>query len=102
LDDLERIKGIGETRIKAIKEQGIAWVDPNLTKPEPAKETALLISKEKETLVQNNVIKEDLYPPEFSLNLDKDLSPLPLYLGAGFTSAFSGAIILLLKKNIKI
>jgi hypothetical protein len=96
LDDLERIKGISLARVKDIKNQGLAWVDPSL-KPEVVIEevhSQEIIEKEEP---QEEVIGEESSSPK----TDNSSPLLPVYLGAGFTSVFSGAIILLLKKNIK-
>jgi hypothetical protein len=51
LDDLVRIKGIGEKRVEDIKNQGLAWVDSQgEPKPEPVKDIPPLIEPEMEIL----------------------------------------------------
>lgn len=78
LDDLGRIKGLGEARVKAIKEQGLAWVS------EPIQEQ-IAVAK---------VNNAPLTPAD-----TKQKSPVLLLAGA--LAGSSGIIILLLKKSLK-
>ncbi len=54
IKDLERVKGIGEKTVKAIEEQGIAYVDPSLKKDIKV----AITEEEKEKEINNNLQKE--------------------------------------------
>lgn len=82
LDDLTRIKGIGEARVKDIKEQGLAWVS------QPPQEQA-------------PPAKTDDTPPPLDGLPDSPQEKLPVLLPAIVLASFSGVIILLLKKSLK-
>jgi predicted flap endonuclease-1-like 5' DNA nuclease len=101
LDDLSRIKGISEARVKDIKDQGVAFIDGALDEEsikivtkEIKQETSTPEEQEwtkEQTLAREEVkeIKDETQKTNYSL------ISLPLVLASAGT-------ILLLKKNIKI
>ena len=81
LDDLDRIKGIGTSRIADIKKQGLSWVsNPREAQPGPGKE------KELTAAVAEQIPQKSSLPP---------LIPI-------MAAAFSATIILLLKNKVKV
>lgn len=79
LDDLIRIRGISKKRVADIKKQALAWA--SLPTPTQTKEAKIF----------------SFETPSFKPKPSK----LPVYLGAGLLASFSGAIILVLKRNLK-
>ncbi len=104
LDDLARIKGIGEARIKDIKEQGLAWVGQQpqsqaqaQVQPETAENNPLPSAMPGEK--SNEVAKESGEGPNLQA---PETSGSSSVLSTTFVLAiFSGAIILFLKKSLK-
>jgi len=86
LDELTKIKGIGEARIRDIKEQGLAWVAPG-SSPESQPEPEL---------------QEEPQIEAASAGLQISKSPIPLFvlLIASFLAISSGITILFLKKKL--
>lgn len=100
LDELTKIKGIGEARLADIKKQGLAQVELNST------ESSLTPDETAETSSPQSSApspQKELAAAGESLSLAKQ-SPESLYifLTAIFTSLFGGAIILMLKKKLKL
>jgi len=85
LDDLAKIKGIGSSRVNDIKKQGLAWVDESY-KAEP-KTTEVRPPANKELAAIGEQIPQK---PSFPL------------LIAGALAVFSGIMVLILKKKLKI
>ncbi len=91
LNDLTKIKGIGNKALKDIKEQGLVWIDPKLKRPkieetEPLKKGLAAVA---EPLKQGYLGRE----------IPKSLS---IFLIAFCLAIFSGIIILILKRKLKI
>jgi len=98
LDDLDRIKGISEARIKDIKKQGLAWVGAETEIETPEKvENNFNEEKTKEAPAQNdkNFKKELAIAGE---RASEKTSFLPFFV-AFLLAIFSGITILILKKN---
>jgi len=91
LDDLTRVHGIGAGILKNIKEQGLAWVDPNLKPPQIAKEVEPF---EKGVAAAAQPFKQ-------GVSIGQIPKSLTIFLIALSLAIFSGAIILLLKRKIK-
>jgi hypothetical protein len=89
LDDLTRIKGIGDKSLEDIKTQGLAWVDPVLKPPE--------IEKETEPPERGMAAVGEPFKP-FYKQIPKSLF---VFLTALSIAIFSGIIILILKRKIK-
>lgn len=87
LDDLTRIRGIGEKSVEAIKKQGLAWVDLAI---EITEKTA------KDGLPRTSQI--GFNASTFEVNKKGEMFPV---FTAVFTSLSGGAIILLLKKYVR-
>lgn len=90
LDELSRVKGIGEKTLEKIKNEGLAWVDPKLKPSEIEKtelsETALAtIAKPLQQNYQNKKFPKFLF----------------VFLTALIIAIFSGVIILFLKNKLK-
>ncbi len=83
LEDLERIKGIGEKSVGDIKKQGLAWVDPNLKRP-PMEESDL--SKKGAASIAD---------------VNQGSKSLTTFLLALTLSVFFGIIILIIKRRLK-
>jgi len=90
LDDLTRIKGIGDKTLEDIKKQGLAWVDPTLEPPKIEKTESL----EKGLAA----VAEPLKPFTQSKKTQK---PLSIFLIALALAIFSGIITLILKRKLK-
>ncbi len=91
LDDLVRIKGISETRVKDIKKQGLAWVETE----------ALAETKETSAQAEKD-FKEELATAATTTGekISKKLPFLPFFT-AFLLAIFSGIIILSLKKSVE-
>jgi len=98
LDDLLKIKGIGEQRLKDIKSQGLAWIAPsNMLKVGPS------TSEPPEPEDQTPVEEENISPPEVfeaAASIPAQKTHLP-FVVAGVLAVLSGVIILVLKKRLK-
>jgi hypothetical protein len=111
LDDLERIKGISQGRIQDIKDQGLAWVDPDMAlnqnasepkaHPDPSADRKPLEINAEIPPPKNDLQEEISAPADIKNEDNQTNSPLPLYFGAGITAIFSGTTILILKKKSK-
>lgn len=84
LNELEEVKGIGEKTLQEIKDQGLAWVDPELR-------------QEKEVIKPNKDI-----PVESKNKQEQEKEPSFPFLPASFLAFSSGALILTLKKNLAV
>lgn len=69
LDDLIKVKGIGETTLQKIKDQGLAWVDPQKElepkpepEPEPEPEIEIEPEPEKKTEDEPLIVEAVSYP----------------------------------------
>lgn len=82
LDDLVRIKGIGETRIKEINEQGLAWISTG----------------DEEKPLAPEEIKRPFLPAESPAAWQGRPFRLPVSL---FIALFSGGLMLCLKRKLK-
>ena len=89
LDELTKVNGIGAATLENIKNQGLAWVDPNLAPPKA----------EESKLFDKGLAVASLLPQE----VKGKKAPRPfLSLLSAFTLAiFSGITILTLKKRIE-
>jgi len=86
LDDLIRIKGIGDKALEDIKRQGLAWIDSTLEPPKIEKDLAAAANSFK----------------SLDLTQDKGVPKSPfVYLIALAVAIFSGAIIFILKKKLE-
>jgi len=86
LDDLIRIKGIGDKALEDIKRQGLAWIDSTLEPPKIEKDLAAAANSFK----------------SLDLTQDKRVAKSPfVYLIALAVAIFSGAIIFILKKKLE-
>ena len=95
LNDLTRIKGIGKTRVEDIKKQDLAWVETEeQIETEKGVENDL---KEKET---KEKLEEQKKLAAIGEQIPEKPSSLPL-LTALAIAIFSGIIILILKRKIK-
>jgi len=94
LDDLARIKGIGDARIQDIKTQGLAWIDGGETSIiEEASPPSSLPAPKETTLPA---------PEVFEAAIDSPVQKTSFFLLiAGVLAIFSGATILILKKGLK-
>ncbi len=102
LDDLARIKGIGDSRVNDIKKQGLAWVDESYNKkteptqtikaPPPAEEPREALPGELAAVSE---------PIRQAQDEQTHGSLLP-FLAALAVAIFSVAIILVLKNKVKI
>ncbi len=92
LDDLARIRGIGEKALEDIKRQGLAWVDPKLEPPKIEKTEPL----EKGLAA----VAEPFKPFNFAQGKQIPKS-LIVFLIALALAIFLGIIILILKKRLK-
>ena len=87
LDNLTRIEGIGDKALEDIKRQGLAWIDSTLEPPKIEKGLAAAAKSFK----------------SLDLTQDKRVPKSPfVYLIALAVAIFSGAIIFILKKKLKI
>jgi hypothetical protein len=85
LDDLTRMRGIGEKKLEDIKKQGLAWVDPKLERPK-VKEADQGLAAMAEPLAA----KDKQIPKSFFV-----------FLIASTIAICSGTIILILKNKLK-
>lgn len=86
LDDLRQIKGIGEKSIEDIKKQGLAWVDPDLKRPEiKESELSKVSASVAGTLEDNNRKSKSFFT----------------FLIALVLAIFSGITILIIKIKLK-
>lgn len=90
LDELTKVSRIGPKTLEKIKEQGLAWVDPELKSPQVAEQDA------PERL--SVFAKEPLQTAEKKISL----RPLTVFLIALSIAGFSGRMLLALKKKLKI
>lgn len=105
LDELTKIKGVGEARLKDIKKQGLAWVADENIKPAEDGPPPAPPASPAEVLPR----RDESEPPQILLEgglpilpkLPENTSPAPPLLAAIFTSLSSGVIILLLKKHVR-
>jgi len=98
VDELIKIKGIGEKRLQDIKDQGLAWVDPLMAPPptpEPPRPEPQTSVSEPEAELQASGES----PAAVGQPATRKSPPLPLIAGA--IAVFSGIIILTLKKRFK-
>jgi competence ComEA-like helix-hairpin-helix protein len=102
LDDLTKVNGIGEKRLKDIKEEGLAWV---AEREKPAIEinssSANIVSSiapqeedDEEEKVESDSAAADRQAPEASA------ASLQLFLTALSMAIFSGTVIIFLKKKL--
>ena len=82
LDELTKVNRIGPKTLEKIKDQGLAWVDPEL-KPQV-------------------IIEEETTRNEADFEKELPVRPSSVFLVALGTAAFSGGIILTLKKRLEI
>lgn len=87
LDELTKIKGIGASRLKDIKEQGLAWIELESEQPEPQPEPQPIAYPS---------------PAAIAKQSPKPSSSSFVPLIALTVAIFSGLIILILKKGVKI
>jgi len=90
LDELTKVDGIGAGTLENIKNQGLAWVDPSLTPPK--KEEAGLPDKGAAAALALSRQARD----------GGTLKSFPIFFPAFVLAIFSGIIILILKRNLKI
>jgi len=89
LDDLAKVSGIGEKTLQDIKNQGLAWVDPELTPPKIERPEPL-----------DKGLAAATTP--FQQTQDRQIpKSFIVFLTALALSVFSAAIILFLKRKIK-
>ncbi|MBZ1345122.1 MAG: lamin tail domain-containing protein [Candidatus Nealsonbacteria bacterium] len=91
LDDLTRIKGISPKRLEDIKKQGLAWVDPELEPPK--------IEKTEPLDKGLAAVAQPLKQGHLGRQIPKSLS---IFLIAFVLAIFSGIIILILKRKLKL
>jgi DNA uptake protein ComE-like DNA-binding protein len=89
LDDLIKIKGIGNKTLEEIKNQGIAWIDPKLEVPETEKENSGYFTASISSFNQEN--------PK-----NKESKSFFIFFISSALAVFSGVIILILKKNLNL
>lgn len=94
LDELTKIKGIGEARVKDIKEQGLAWIAT-----ENEETPSLGATSEKHT--EDGSLYVPAEPSIEVIELSKNSNNSPI-LAAIFTSFLSGVIILVLRKKLHV
>ena len=99
LDDLIRIKGIGESRIEDIKKQGWAW-SKNLTPGETNIITQPEISKTDSSETFEEKEEGEKVLARIGDELPKSSNPLIVFLIALTIAISSGIIVLFLKKKI--
>lgn len=92
LDDLIRIKGISPERLKDIKTQGLAWVNPELEPPKIEKTESFDSSQDRPLDKGLAAIAEPF---------QQTLKSLFVFLTALIIAIFSGVIILILKNKLK-
>lgn len=118
VDDLTRVKGIGETRIKDIKKQGLAWVGlpdvggetssileaaPSISKtPQPEPQTAEIDAPEADPQVTEAqpLSNNGLAATGEQIPQSKGVSTIILFAALGL-AVLSGTTILMLKKRLK-
>jgi len=104
LDDLLKIKGIGEKRLEDIKKQGLAWVEAPTEKNAPLPSSPSPSSEQEQNIIVKEPLKENIVPQKTAaikeqLPADKSF-PSAVLLTALLLAAFSGGVILILKKTI--
>jgi hypothetical protein len=115
LDELTKIKGIGEARIKDIKKQGLAWIaeennrtagdgPPRVLSPTAPAELNFIEKTAEKIPPQTEIAAVGESPslgasPLISIKDGQSFKSSLVFLTAFGLAAFSGAIILLLKKN---
>lgn len=93
LDDLIKVNGIGEKKLKDIKEQGLAWASSSQYQSEVKRESAIELSRDSANIVSSITLQEEN-------SQDKpDNSPY-VFLVALTTALFSGVMIIFLKKRL--
>ena len=111
VDELIKVKGIGEKKLADIKAQGLAWVGPNLEPPpevalpEQSTEKAPVSPPQPPTQRAVEPAQEGLaaaaqpFTQEYPVKEAKN--PLPVFLTALALAILSGAAILMLKNQLK-
>ncbi len=95
LDDLTRIKGISKTRVEDIKKQGLAWVETEeQIETEKGVENDLKEEETKEKLEEKKKLAA------IGEQMPEKPSFLPLLIALAI-AIFSGIIVLILKRKIK-
>ncbi|MFH1780877.1 MAG: helix-hairpin-helix domain-containing protein [Candidatus Nealsonbacteria bacterium] len=95
LDELIKIKGIGEKRLQDIKNQGIAWVNPpNL----PSSTFEPLRSESQTTIKETNLQSPEIFKTTDDTSAQKPAFPA---LTAAAVAVFSGTTIFILKKRLR-
>lgn len=89
LGDLTKVNGIGAGTLESIKDQGLAWVDPNLAPPKTEKVEIF----DKNSAAAPIFLRQD--------RGKKSPEILSVFLIASVLAAFSGIIILTLKRKLK-
>ena len=87
LDELTKVNRIGPKTLENIKEQGLAWVDPEL--------------KPQEIVEEESVKYNHLSSKEEDIKKGAPAKPFPVFLVALGMAGFSGGIILALKKRLE-
>lgn len=95
VDDLIRIKGIGEARIQDIKQQGLAWVGLL----DVGGEASNMLEAKPPTSEPRDLIQE-VESFEATTSVPAQKSPV-FILVAGLVAVFSGAAIFMLKKSLR-
>lgn len=104
IDDLDRIKGIGSSRVNDIKKQGLAWVEESYNKNEAepqttkAKNSSPPAEKPREILPNELAAVSDPIKQAQDKQVRKSLLPSLVALAV---AVFSVATILILKNKVK-
>ncbi len=121
IDELAKIKGIGPARLKDIKDEGLAWVDPNLQpapQPEPELESEqpaapaamtqtppAAVEPEPEAEGFTEVIERGVAAvaePVSGVGFDgQNKKPFSIFIIALALAIISGVVILTLKNKLK-
>jgi len=89
LDELTKVDGIGAKTLESIKNQGLAWIDPNLAPPKTEKIEIF----DKKSAAAPILLQQD--------RDEKGPKSLSVFLIASGLAVFSGIIILSLRKKLK-
>lgn len=110
LDDLIKVKGIGEKRLKNIKEQGIAWISNSQYQSEVKKEAAIELSRGSANIIssitpqeeksQDKALQENIETVISKQISDKPNNSSYTFLVALTIALFSGVMIFFLKKRL--
>jgi hypothetical protein len=98
LDELTKIKGIGQKKLEDIKKQGLAWVSIDQTPENSLGEVKLQL---KEITPENKEIKKELTAVSEPFQQTQNKQSLVLLI-ASLLAIFSGIIILFLKKRVEV